>query len=86
MEVPFTDPVLIFSTILAAILLAPLLFTRFRLPGIVGIIVVGVLVGPNALGLLEVEGTVALLGQVGRREPGFPGTTDATAPVSPTEP
>jgi hypothetical protein len=38
---------------------------RYRLPGIVGIILVGALVGPNALGLLECGETIVLLGNVG---------------------
>ena len=39
-------------------LVAPLLFERLRLPGIVGLILAGVLVGPNGLGLLERDPTI----------------------------
>ncbi len=62
---PVTDPILVFSIILAVILIAPILFTRMKLPGIIGIIVSGVIVGPSVLGLIETEGSVTLLGQVG---------------------
>lgn len=65
MTLPFSDPVLVFATVLAVILVAPLVFARLRLPGIIGIIVVGVAVGPNALGWLALDGTIRLLGTVG---------------------
>lgn len=65
LTLPFSDPILIFSTILAVILIAPILFNRLKLPGIIGIIVFGVLLGPSVFGLLTVEGSVTLLGQVG---------------------
>lgn len=62
---PITDPVAIFLVILAIMLVAPLLFERLRLPGIVGLIVAGVLVGPHGFGLLERDSTIVLLGTVG---------------------
>ncbi|MFP4099251.1 cation:proton antiporter domain-containing protein [Coleofasciculus sp.] len=62
---PITDPVAVFLTILAIMLVAPLLFERLRLPGIVGLILAGVIVGPNVLGLLERDSTIILLGTVG---------------------
>ncbi len=62
---PITDPVAVFLTILAIMLVAPLLFERLRLPGIVGLILAGVIVGPNVLGLLERDSTIVLLGTVG---------------------
>lgn len=62
---PITDPVPVFLIILAIMLVAPLLFERIRLPGIVGLILAGVVVGPNVLGLLERDSTIVLLGTVG---------------------
>ena len=62
---PVTDPVAIFLTILAIMLVAPLLFERFQLPGIVGLILAGVVVGPDGLGLLQRDSTIVLLGTVG---------------------
>lgn len=62
---PITDPVAIFLTILAIMLVAPLLFERFQLPGIVGLILAGVVVGPNGLGILQRDDTIILLGTVG---------------------
>jgi len=62
---PIEDPVAIFLTILAIMLLAPLLFERLQLPGLVGLILAGVIVGPNVLGLLKRDSTIELLGTVG---------------------
>ncbi len=62
---PITDPVPVFLTIMAIMLVAPLLFERFRLPGIVGLILAGLVVGPNGLGILERDSTIILLGTVG---------------------
>ncbi|WP_026732623.1 cation:proton antiporter domain-containing protein [Fischerella sp. PCC 9605] len=62
---PITDPVAIFLIILAIMLVAPLLFERLRMPGIIGLILAGVIVGPYGLGLLERDKTIELLGTVG---------------------
>lgn len=64
-ELPFTDPILVFALAIAVFLIAPLALERAQLPGIVGIILVGAAIGPNALGLLERGETIVLLGQVG---------------------
>nr|WP_277922561.1 cation:proton antiporter [Coleofasciculus sp. FACHB-1120] len=50
---------------MAIMLVAPLLFERFKLPGIVGLILAGVVVGPHGLGVLERDSTIILLGTVG---------------------
>ncbi|NJR40400.1 MAG: universal stress protein [Leptolyngbyaceae cyanobacterium CSU_1_4] len=62
---PITDPVTVFLIIMAIMLVAPLLFERLRLPGIVGLILAGVIVGPHGFGLLERDSTIVLLGTVG---------------------
>jgi Kef-type K+ transport system membrane component KefB len=64
-RLPIADPVVVFAIATASFVLAPLLFERFRVPGIIGLIVAGALVGPNALGLLERDETIVLLGTVG---------------------
>lgn len=64
-EEPLTDPVAIFLTILAVMLIAPLLVERLKLPGIIGLIVAGVVIGPYGLGILERDDTIVLLGTVG---------------------
>jgi Kef-type K+ transport system membrane component KefB/mannitol/fructose-specific phosphotransferase system IIA component (Ntr-type) len=62
---PFDDPVLIFALVMLIILLAPILFKKIRIPGIVGLILAGTLVGPGMLGLIERDFTIELLGTVG---------------------
>lgn len=62
---PIQDPVTVFLVIVGVMLIAPLIFERLGLPGIVGLILAGVVVGPHGLGLLERDETIVLLGTVG---------------------
>ncbi|MEM4780686.1 MAG: cation:proton antiporter, partial [Halalkalicoccus sp.] len=62
---PFENPVLIFGLAMVVFLAAPLVLKRFRLPGIIGIILIGAAIGPNGIGLLERDSTIELLGEVG---------------------
>ncbi|MDN3722951.1 cation:proton antiporter [Aequorivita sp. SDUM287046] len=52
-QLPFHNPVLIFSIILFIILLAPVLLNRIRIPGIIGLIVSGIIIGPEGFNILE---------------------------------
>ena len=62
---PITDPVLVFGMVMLIIFTAPLLFRRYKIPGIIGLILFGAIVGPSAIGLLERDATMVLLGTVG---------------------
>jgi Kef-type K+ transport system membrane component KefB len=62
---PFTDPAFVFVVLAAIILLAPIAAERLRVPGIIGLILAGMVVGPNVGGVLERDGAIALLGGVG---------------------
>ena len=62
---PAQDPVLIFALLMLIALLAPLVSFRLKLPGIIGLIVAGMMLGPHALGVLERGYEVQLLGGVG---------------------
>ena len=64
-KLPLTDPVLVFSLVLAIIILSQVIFHKIRLPGIVGYILAGVLVGPYGLGVLQNDSSISLLGTVG---------------------
>ncbi len=52
-QLPLQNPVLIFSLVLFIILLAPILLNRIRIPGIIGLIVSGIIIGPAGLNILE---------------------------------
>jgi len=63
--IPFENPVLIFALVMLIILLAPILFKKMKIPGLVGLILAGTVVGPGMLGLIERDFTIELLGTVG---------------------
>lgn len=60
-----TEPAAVFMTIMVIILVAPLLSKSVRLPGIVGLILGGMLVGQHGLNLLVTNETISLFGTVG---------------------
>lgn len=64
-ETPFTNSVLIFTLILFIILLSPILLRRIKIPGIIGLIVSGVIIGPHALNILERNSAVDLFSTIG---------------------
>ncbi len=64
-SLPFTDPVLVFATMMGIMLIVPLLFERLQIPTIIGLILSGVILGPNGLGLLARDNTMVLLGTIG---------------------
>jgi Kef-type K+ transport system membrane component KefB len=65
LNLPVSDPVLIVAIVMMIILISPLLFKKLKVPGIVGIIISGTIVGPSLTGLLERDATIILLGTVG---------------------
>ncbi|HUF33279.1 MAG TPA: cation:proton antiporter [Acidimicrobiales bacterium] len=65
MSLPLDEPSLVFVVLFATALVAPIAAQRAGLPGIIGLIVAGLVLGPNALNVVERDGTVAVLGGVG---------------------
>ncbi len=65
MALPVTDPVLIVAIAMSVFLIMPMLTHRLRLPDIVGILLAGMILGPNMTGVLERDETISLLGTVG---------------------
>jgi Kef-type K+ transport system membrane component KefB len=59
------EPILTFGIILLITLLVPILFQRLKLPGIVGLLIAGSVVGQNGLGFIEAAGVIDVLGKVG---------------------
>jgi Kef-type K+ transport system membrane component KefB len=64
-QTPFENSVLVFSLILLIILLAPVLLKRLRIPGIIGLIISGTLIGPHGLYLIEQNSAVRLFSTIG---------------------
>ncbi|QNL48426.1 cation:proton antiporter [Olivibacter sp. SDN3] len=64
-ETPLTNSVLIFSLILFIILLAPILLRKIKIPGIIGLILSGVVIGPHGLNILERSSAVELFSTIG---------------------
>lgn len=62
---PLRDPVLIFSIVAFLILLSPIIMGRWRLPGMIGLLLAGAVLGPNALGVLARDQSFVLFGTVG---------------------
>jgi Kef-type K+ transport system membrane component KefB/nucleotide-binding universal stress UspA family protein len=65
LTLPLADPAGIFSVVLAIMLVAPFLAERVRLPGIVGLALAGILVGPNVLNVIARDSTIEFLGSIG---------------------
>jgi len=59
------EPILTFGVLLLLTLFVPLLFQRIKLPGIVGLLIAGSIVGKNGFGLIEAAGVIDVLGKVG---------------------
>lgn len=62
---PLKNPVLILSITLLIILFSPLLFRRFRIPGIIGLIISGIIIGPNCFHIVESTNSFELLSKTG---------------------
>jgi Kef-type K+ transport system membrane component KefB len=61
----FSKPVGFFLIVMAIILITPLISERLRLPGIIGIIVGGMLMGPHGFGLIRVDDRMDFLATIG---------------------
>jgi Kef-type K+ transport system membrane component KefB len=62
---PFQNPVLVFAVILFIILLSPILLRKFKIPGIIGLILSGVIIGPHGINVLEQNSAVQLFSTIG---------------------
>ncbi|MDX1439935.1 MAG: cation:proton antiporter, partial [Rubricoccaceae bacterium] len=64
LSLPLSDPVAVFTVVLLVLLAAPLLGRR-GIPSSVVLLVAGIVLGPNALGVLDRDPTMVLLGTIG---------------------
>jgi Kef-type K+ transport system membrane component KefB len=52
---PLENPILVFSLVLFIILLSPIVLKRFSIPGIIGLIIAGVIIGPYGFNMVKKE-------------------------------
>lgn len=64
-ELPLANPILIFSLILFIILLSPILLKKLNIPGIIGLIISGVVIGPFGFNIIEKNIGVDLFATIG---------------------
>lgn len=64
-DTPLDNSVLIFSLILFIILLVPILLKAIRVPGIIDLILAGVIIGPYGLNILARNSAVNLFSTIG---------------------
>lgn len=62
---PVQEPVIVFCITLLIILIVPFIFAKFKLPGIIGLILSGMVLGSSGLNIIESTGSLELLGNVG---------------------
>lgn len=64
-HLPLKSPVLVFSLILFIILLSPIVLGKIKVPGIIGYIIAGIVIGPNGFNILEKNSAVNLFSTIG---------------------
>lgn len=64
-SLPLQNPVLVFSLVLIIILLSPILLKKLNIPGIIGLIISGVIIGPHGFGILENNSAIDLFSTIG---------------------
>ncbi len=64
-DLPIAEPMMQITVLAVGVLLVHLLFQRLSIPALVGLLVIGMLVGPGGFELVPPEPVVGLLGSVG---------------------
>ncbi|MFA7444592.1 MAG: cation:proton antiporter [Flavobacteriaceae bacterium] len=64
-DFPLENHILIFSLLLFIILLSPILLRKLNIPGIIGLIIAGVVIGPYGFGVLEKSSAIDLFSTIG---------------------
>ena len=65
MTFPVTDPVLLFTLLLSVSLVVQLTVERLHLPGLIGLLLIGMFLGPGGTNVLAREPMLELLGSIG---------------------
>lgn len=64
-DLPLKQPIPIFALLLGIALIFPLIFKKLKMPGIIGLIIAGMIFGPHGLNILQRDQSIVLLGSVG---------------------
>ena len=64
-DVSIAEPIVQFTVLVAIVLVVQLTLERLHIPGLIGLLVMGMLLGPGGSGLLDREPVVELFGSVG---------------------
>ena len=64
-QLPINDPVLVFAIILLVILISPVILRKFRIPGLIGLIVSGIIIGPSGFNIIEKSSAIDLFATIG---------------------
>ena len=64
-HLPISEPITVFGITLLVIFIVPLVFSKLKLPGIIGLIIAGMILGTSGLNILDKERSIELLGNVG---------------------
>lgn len=64
-KVPVTDPVLVFAVILLIILVSQMILRKIRVPGIIGLIISGIIIGPSGFNVIEKSQAIDLFATIG---------------------
>lgn len=64
-HLPLENPVLVFALILLIILVSPIALRRLNIPGIIVLIVSGIIIGPHGAGILERNAAINLFSTIG---------------------
>lgn len=62
---PITNPVLLFAVILLIILIVPLILDNLNIPGIIGLIICGIIIGPYGFNIVENNSAIELFSTIG---------------------
>ncbi|MDR2083679.1 MAG: cation:proton antiporter [Bacteroidales bacterium] len=65
MEFPIQSTIISFIVILLIVLLSPLVLKRFNIPGIIGLIISGIIIGPYGLNIIDNNSAVELFSTIG---------------------
>lgn len=65
LTLPFTSPVIVFGIILLAVLIIPIVTRRVGIPSIIGLIAVGIALGPKGFNLLNRDVSIQLFSTIG---------------------